>query len=145
MLLFLSDGAPSDHCSRRCDHGISVWQSTGALLRFYQEVLLCLCWTSASAWLHPAQGSYDAPVLKQPSNRTVRLGEATERSMIAQPGSCLARVMVFFRQETPQSNAWPTPLPSQGARWTPPDLRWTPTSPRLGFCCTSAGHILDVG
>jgi len=33
MLLFLSDGAPSDHCTRRCNHGFPVWQSTGALLR----------------------------------------------------------------------------------------------------------------
>ena len=29
VLIFLSDGAPSDHCLRECMHGVQVWQHTG--------------------------------------------------------------------------------------------------------------------
>jgi len=33
MLLFLSDGAPSDHTKRSCAHGTLVWQQSGVTLR----------------------------------------------------------------------------------------------------------------
>jgi Mg-chelatase subunit ChlD len=29
VLIFLSDGAPSDHCFRECMHGVQVWQHAG--------------------------------------------------------------------------------------------------------------------
>ena len=29
FLIFLSDGAPSDHVARMCSHGVCVWQDTG--------------------------------------------------------------------------------------------------------------------
>ena len=40
MLLFLSDGAPSDHCARCCSHGVPVWQSVGAHLRSGKQAFI---------------------------------------------------------------------------------------------------------
>ena len=50
--MFLSDGAPSDHCERYCEHGVQVWQNnTDGQVSHYGKVPLQICEDSETAKL----------------------------------------------------------------------------------------------